>query len=101
MAFGVTGSKTNQISRTKSFSADVTPMLNNAGKKVEGTTHGAQKEVSEEFYVTDSDAFSNQVVEGAHGTNLVNGCSQTETNQDYAKFTVSRVIYPDDASYSS
>jgi len=101
MAFGVSGSKTNQISRTKTYSADTTFMLNNAGKKVDGTTHGAQKEVSEEFYVTDSDAFSNQVVEGAHGTNLVTNCTQNEVNQDYAKFTVSRTVLPDDSSYSS
>ena len=101
MAFGVTGSKTNQISRTKSFTADKTLMLNNVGKKIDGTTHGAEKSVSEEFYVTNSDAFSNQVVEGAHGTNLVTGCTLNESNQDYAKFTVERTILPDDASYSS
>lgn len=101
MAFGVSGSNTNQISRTKTYSGDTTFMFNDKGKKVEGTVHGAQKEVSEEFYVTDTAAFSNQVVEGAHGTNLVNGCTLNELNQDYAKFTVTRVILPDDASYSS
>ena len=101
MAFGIVSGSGNQISRTKTYSGDTTFMFNNKGKKVDGTVHGAQKEVSEEFYVTDSAAFSNQVVEGAHGTNLVNGCTLNEANQDYAKFTVTRVVLPDDASYSN
>jgi len=101
MAFGIVSGSDNQISRTKTYSADTTFMFNNTGKKVEGTVHGAQKEVSEEFYVTSSAAFQNQVVEGSNGTNLVTGCTQNEVNQDYAKYTVTRVILPDDASYSS
>ena len=101
MAFGVTGSKTNQTSRTKNFSGDSTFMLNQNGKKIDATVHGVQKEVSEEFYVTASDAFANQVTEGAHGTNIVTGCTLNESNQDYAKFTVTRVVLPDDASFSS
>lgn len=101
MAFGVSGSNTNQISRTKTYSGDTTFMFNNNGKKVEGTVHGAQKEVSEEFYVTSSAAFQNQVSEGSNGTNLVTGCTLNESSQDYAKFTVTRVVLPDDASYSN
>lgn len=101
MAFGINTSKTNTISRKKTFSGETAFQLDNNGKKVDATVHGSQKEVAEEFYVTSSDAFANSVTEGAHGTNVVTNCELNETNSDYARFTVTRTILPDDSSFSS
>lgn len=99
MPFGVTGTNAAQISRETNYTAENTMMTNNMGKNVDMTIHGAKMEKSEEFYVTPDNDFENTVVEGATGTSGVTGCKKTESNSDYAKFTVTKVVLPDDPTY--
>ena len=101
MAFGIVTGSANQISRRTSFSGETSFMLDNNGKKVDLTVHGVQKEVSEEFYVTSGSAFSNAVTEGANGTAAATSSELNESNSDYARYTVTRTVLPDDSSYSS
>lgn len=81
MAFGAPAGK---ISKKQSAKVDVAKKYDNLGRPIEGTTHGAELETSEEMY---SDTFSNAALNGQSGTSLITGHTYDEVSTDYAKET--------------
>jgi hypothetical protein len=83
MAFG-TGA-TGILSRTTSATAQVADKMDENGKIVDSTSHGATFEITEETY---TDTFTNSATNGQTGTDIITAHDYNEVNDDYAKQTV-------------
>lgn len=98
-SFGVAkgvGDPDYQQTRTRTQSAEVTPLINNLGVKIEGTSHGSEIRVSEEHFAGATlplDA-ALTAVDAQNGTDIVISHAVKESATDYAKISTEKVIYP-------
>ena len=84
MSFG-TGTTAGVISRTTTNSAQTADITDKDGKITEMTTFGASKEVVVETF---SDSVGNTAVSGQTGTTALTKDDYTETNESYARMSV-------------
>jgi hypothetical protein len=82
MGFG-TGA-TGVLSRQTSATAQTADKLDEEGRILETTSHGATVEVTEETY---TDTFTNEAVNSQSGNDIVTSHEYNEVNNDYAKQT--------------
>ena len=92
-SFGVDTPTGNQISRSKSQSAEVAVLSNAVGVKIEGTTFGSEVVEEEEFFIAAAIP-AQTAVDAQNGVNVVLSDVQNEVNNDYAKKTISNTTYP-------
>lgn len=92
-SFGVSTPTGNQVSRETTQSAEVDTLLSSTGVKIEGTTHGSEKKISEEFFAgTTLPAL--EAVDGQNGATLITSHGTKETNNAYARVTKEQTVYP-------
>ena len=82
MSFGIADA--GILSRQTSASAQTADKLDEKGRILETSTHGATVEVTEETY---TDTFTNEAVNGQQGNDIVTSHEYNEVNNDYAKQT--------------
>ena len=93
-SFGITSPGTdNIISRNTNQSAEVAVLANAEGQKLEGTTYGSEKRISEEIF-TPPTLPTQEAVDAQNGASLVLSDAIAESNTDYAKQTKETVEYP-------
>jgi len=84
MSFG-TGTTAGVLSRTTSNSAQTADKTDEDGKILEMTTYGATKEIVVETF---EDAATSSAVSGQTGTTAITKDDYAETNESYARKTV-------------
>ncbi len=98
-SFGVTedtGDPSYQQTKSRNQTAETSLLLNNKGRKLEGTTHGSEIRKSQEFFAgatlpTDAEL---QAVDGQNGTDLIVGDAVNEQSSEYARETIETQILP-------
>ena len=88
--FGVSGSGKNYTSRQTNYSAQTADKTNTKGEIIDQVTHGATKEVQEEYYCDNPAAFENPVVDGQNGATVYTGAQVTENAADFCKASVTQ-----------
>lgn len=88
MAFGITQPGTNQQSRTTTNSVEVAELINSSGEVEEMTTYKATAEITEDYFVSKTQAYSNTALAAQSGTSVVTNSTLTEENGAYQRYSV-------------